>query len=168
MDTDTATLIASVWIPATHFHMRGFVVPGDLAAGGPQAVGELLYRRFMEALEIEFATGIVHPLVPLGFLDWEIEILSNITPAMYEKCFTAAKEAGVAVEMNSHVIKSKTALAESGFSNLYIQMFSIARSCGCKFFFGSDAHRPDAITGYDRMRQFADICGIDESMELVL
>jgi histidinol phosphatase-like PHP family hydrolase len=45
-------------------------------------------------------------------------------------------------------------------------MFSIARHCGCKFFFGSDSHRPGEIGGYQRMAGFAGLCGIDETMLL--
>ena len=64
-----------VWLPANHFHQRGFVVPPNLGEGGPKAVSELLYSRFLEAVELGFGTGIVHPFIPLGFLNWEEDIL---------------------------------------------------------------------------------------------
>jgi histidinol phosphatase-like PHP family hydrolase len=159
-----------VMIPANHFHMTGFTVPSDLRDQGPKAVRELLYRRFMETVELGFGTGIVHPFIPLGFMDWEKEILSGFTPARYETCFTAAASAGIGIEIQGAVLESKADTNERGFSNLYRDMFSAARECNCKFFFGSDAHTPEKIKKglYDRLGQFAGLCGIDESMFLEL
>jgi histidinol phosphatase-like PHP family hydrolase len=152
-----------VWIPANHFHQKGFVVPGELGSGGPGAVAELLYRRFMEAVDLGFGSGIVHPFRPLGFLEWEGEILDRISDIQYENCFKAAVSAGIAVEIGAYTGDCKTGSAPNGFSSLYLRIYTIARECGCKFFFGTDAHHPDAITGYDRMAAFAESCGIDDA-----
>jgi histidinol phosphatase-like PHP family hydrolase len=152
-----------VWVPANHFHQKGFVVPEELGSGGPKEVSELLYRRFMETVDLGFADGIVHPFIPLGFLEWEAEILDLITDTMYEDCFKAAVSAGIAVEINAYNGNCKTRTAPNGFSSLYLKIHTIARECGCKFFFGSDAHHPDAIGGYERMAAFAESCGIDDS-----
>jgi histidinol phosphatase-like PHP family hydrolase len=168
MDKETAGRFEFVLIPANHFHMTGFTVPGDLGSGGPAAVRELLYRRFLEAVDLGFGNGIVHPFTPLGFEDWEEEIMAGFTPAQFETCFKAAASAGLGVEINSCVVECKKALAVSGFSNLYINMISAAREAGCKFFFGSDAHHPDRMTGYDEMARLAEICGIDDTMLLTL
>ena len=59
-------------------------------------------------------------------------------------------------------------MAENGFSSLYLTMHTIARECGCKFFFGSDAHHPNEMKGYQAMAKFAEACGIGESNLLVL
>jgi histidinol phosphatase-like PHP family hydrolase len=152
-----------VWVPANHFHQKGFVVPDDLGSGGPEAVSELLYRRFMEVVDLGFAGGIVHPFVPLGFLEWEAEILDGISDTRYETCFKAAASAGIAIEINAYNGDCKTRAPANGFSSLYLKIHTIARECGCTFFFGSDAHHPDAISGYERMAAFAESCGIDDN-----
>jgi histidinol phosphatase-like PHP family hydrolase len=168
MDRETARRFDYVLLPANHFHMKGFAVPDNLGDGGPKAVRDLLYRRFLEVTELGFGTGIVHPLEPLGFSDWEQEILSGFTRAMYETCFKSAVSAGLAIEIDNSAVGNKTALNEKGYSSLYLEMFSIARQCGCKFFFGSDSHHPDQICGYRQMAEFAELCGIDETMLLEL
>jgi histidinol phosphatase-like PHP family hydrolase len=166
MDKETTALFDYVLIPANHFHMRGYTVPEDLGAGGPGAVRELLYRRFLEAVDLGFGTGIVHPFGPLGFMDWEEEVMSGFTRAQYETCFKAAASAGIGVEIHHMAIECKAALNAEGFSTLYINMLSTARECGCKFFFASDAHTPKNMNGYDRLGQLAGLCGIDEGMIL--
>jgi histidinol phosphatase-like PHP family hydrolase len=168
MDRETAARFDYVLLPANHFHMKGFVVPENLGDGGPGAVRELLYRRFLEVTELGFGTGIVHPFEPLGFRDWEEEILSGFSRAMYETCFKNAASAGLAIEIDKSAVDNKTALNEKGYSSLYLEIFSVARHCGCRFFFGSDSHRPGEIEGYDRMAEFAGLCGIEEDMLLEL
>ena len=152
-----------VLIPANHFHMKGYTVPENLASGGPQAVSQLLYRRFMEVTELGFGAGIAHPFRPLGFIEWEEDILKGITGIQYEQCFRNAASAGLAIEISIWSVDREVCLAPDGFSSLYLEMYTIAHECGCKFYFASDAHHPDEITGYDRMLKFAQLCGIDES-----
>ena len=168
LNKELSKIFDFVWLPANHFHQKGFVVPENLEAGGAKAVSELLYRRFMEVTELGFGAGIVHPFVPLGFLEWEADILKGITDAQYETCFKAAASAGLAIEINSYTAECKTSPSENGFSALYLKIHTMARDCGCKFFFGSDAHHPGKICGYDRMAKFAEVCGIDNSSLLSL
>jgi histidinol phosphatase-like PHP family hydrolase len=168
LNKDLAERFDFVWVPANHFHQKGFVVPEELGSGGPKEVSELLYRRFMEAVDLGFARGIVHPFIPLGFLEGEAEILDGISDVQYENCFKAAASAGTAIEINAYNGNCKTRTAANGFSSLYLRIHTIARECGCKFFFGSDAHHPDAIAGYDRIAAFAESCGIDDNNLLEL
>jgi histidinol phosphatase-like PHP family hydrolase len=159
-----ADLFDFVLLPANHFNWKGFVVPEDLGVGGPKAVSELLYRRFMEVVDLGFGTAIVHPFQPLGFLEWEADVLNGISDAMYINCFKAAASAGLAIEINSYAsARCTTCIAENGFSSLYLKIHSIARECGCKFIFGSDAHQIKEITAYEKMKQYAEACGIDDT-----
>ena len=168
LNKELASSFNFVLLPANHFHQRGFVVPEDLGASGAKAVSELLYKRFMETTELGFGTGIVHPFIPLSFLEWEADILGSISETQYESCFKAAALAELAIEINTYTAENKTCMVENGFSSLYLKMHTIARESGCKFFFGSDAHHPDKICGYEKMVKFAGACGIDETMLLVL
>ena len=164
LNRELAGLFDYVLLPANHFHQKGFVVHEDLGTGGQKAVSELLYRRFLEVIELGFGNGIVHPFVPMGFLEWEAEILRGIKDSQYENCFKSAASAGIAIEINTYTAMCKTGIAANGFSAPYLEIHTIARECGCKFFFGSDAHLPDNIAGYDAMKKFAEFCGINDSM----
>ena len=161
MNRELSQCFDFVWLPANHFHQKGFVVPEDLGAGGPAAVSELLYRRFMEAVNLGFGNGIVHPFVPMGFLEWEADILNGISHAMYENCFRSASQANLSIEIHTHAVTCDTCIASNGFSSIYLAIYTIARECGCKFTFGTDAHHPDRLSGYERMGKFAESCGIN-------
>jgi histidinol phosphatase-like PHP family hydrolase len=168
LNKEYAKLFDFIWIPANHFHQKGFVVPENLGSGGPREVAELLYRRFLEVVELDFGTGIVHPFIPLGFKEQEEAILKCFTNRMYENCFKAASCAGIAIEINAETACNKTVPDAQGFSSLYTMMHTIAGECGCKFFFGSDAHQSDHIKNYKVMAEFAGHCGITETMLLEL
>jgi len=54
-------------------------------------------------------------------------------------------------------------LDEEGLSPSYIRMLSIARECGCKFHFGSDAHKPKDFVGvHSLLERAAERAGIRE------
>jgi len=168
MNKELAQCFDYVMIPPNHFQLGfgGFVRPEDLGSGGPKAVSELLYRRFMEAVELGFGNGFVHPFTPLGFIEWETEVLQGISDTMYKNCFNSAASANIAMEINYGSIW-RPREKQIDFLSLYRRIFTIARECGCKFFFGSDAHHPNEITGYETARKFAESCGIDDTMLLV-
>ena len=171
LNRELAECFDFVLIPANHFHMKGFTVPRDLGSGGPKEVSELLYRRFMEAACLGFGTAIAHPFIPLGFSEhegyppgWEADILNGISDTMYENCFRAAASAGLAIEINIDTLLRPAA----NISALYSGIYTIARECGCKFTFGSDAHHPDNMTGYEKAKEFAEACGITDDQVFVV
>ena len=155
----------SVLIPPDHFHMKGFTRPADL--NDPQGIKELMIRRFMEVMELGMATAVVHPFHAMG---WTPEmprlIQSMITDNEYIECFTAAKQANCAIEINTCAIAPITAddgIGDDKFSPEYVRMMTLARETGCTFSIGTDSHNPKGIEksgGYGRFDRFTDLCGI--------
>ena len=154
-----------VLIPPDHFHMKGFTRPADL--DDPQGIKELMIRRFMEVMDLGMATSVVHPFHAMG---WTPEmprlIQSMITDNEYIECFTAAKQANCAIEINSCAVKpidGNDGVGDDKFSPEYVRMMTLARETGCTFSIGTDAHNPKSIEnagGYGRFDRFTDVCGI--------
>ena len=167
MTDEARVLFDFVLLPASHFHQWGFTVPEDFKNSSVQTVQDLLRKRFLEVCNIKCITGICHPFIPFGFFDHEAEIISGISDEQFTECFEAAAEGGLSIEIHHHAACSKIAL-DGKFSSEYVRMLSIAKKCGCVFYFGSDAHHPDKLKNYDHMGAFAAACGITEADLLVI
>ncbi len=84
-------------------------------------------------------------------------ILSLITDETATRCFTKAAEKGMGVELNYYDI-----LRMKEYKRLE-EIFRIAKKCGCKFYFGSDAHKPFEFEGSKDAFEYAvDLLGLTE------
>jgi histidinol phosphatase-like PHP family hydrolase len=157
---DEAKKFDFVLVPAHHFHMKNFVIPGTMEDAA--AIRRLLLARFVECCSINFVFGIAHPFMVLGFPGREDEILSGITDGEFETVFKHAAAKGKSVELNICAIHQKTALDGDGLPAEYRRMFTLAAGCGCKFHLGSDAHNTDRLAPerFDFALKFAEKCGI--------
>lgn len=163
LSREAAKLFDFVLIPPDHFHMKGFTVPADL--NEPKDIKELMIRRFMEVMELDMATAVVHPFHAMG---WTPEmprlIQSMITDNEYIECFTAAKQTNCAIEINTCAVKPvEDGVGDDSFSPEYVRMMTLARETGCVFSIGSDSHNPKSIAAfkYDRFERFTELCGIE-------
>jgi hypothetical protein len=78
-------------------------------------------------------------LVPSSHGEY-LEALDMIPSETMERVFAKAAKTGVGIELNSYDLKCPDNEVDTVF-----RMFRIAKSMGCKFYFGSDAHHPDAF-----------------------
>jgi len=96
----------------------------------------------MKSNVAKYTTAIPHPFIA--------GIQGEITPALSDniltECLIAAKEADIAIEINSSALLSRT--ENRSIKELLeldaIRLFNLAKECGCKFTFGSDAHDASA------------------------
>ena len=90
----------------------------------------------------KYTTAIPHPFATNA----PTEITLEMSDATVKECMCAAKEANIAVEINSAALFSMT--PNRTISELLsldaIRLLHIAKECGCKFTFGSDAHEASA------------------------
>ncbi|MDD4537510.1 MAG: PHP domain-containing protein [Lentisphaeria bacterium] len=165
---EAASLFDFILIPPDHFHMKNYVFPADMT--DPEGIKTIMIRRFMEVMALGLATAVVHPFHAMGFTpEMPTLVQSLISDNEYRECFTAAKQARCAIELNSCVARRHDAgTGEDNFSPEYIRMMTIARECGCTFSIGSDAHSPELIIGgvHKRLERFADACGITDILQL--
>ena len=128
-------------IPTTHLHM----MYSDYKISNPRKRADTWVRRFNNVLERDLPfgkIGIAHPTCRLIARDDEEEFIStlNLIPEReMENIFSRAKALGVGIELNMSLDESKNPAV--------LRPYEIAKSCGCKFYLGSDAHSVNGLNG---------------------
>ena len=155
-------------VPHSHTHMN-VVVPRERVAT-LELHAKYLMESFMALVEhpmISKATAIAHPFVPGTAFDIYNATQALIPNSYLYEAFAAAREKGVAIELNGSCLHDKS---ENGLKNCeYARIYSIAKECGCRFTYGSDCHDPRK----DRrdlaaVERFFEICNITDSDMLTL
>ena len=111
--------------------------------------------------------GIAHLACPLinpkdraAYLD----VLDMIPSVEMERIFTRAAGCGIGIELNHSDMKFSYSEADR-----VLRMFRIAKSCGCKFYLGSDAHHPSTFDDVNQVFSRAiDLLGLEESDKFIL
>lgn len=137
----------------------------EVDLSSPRKVKLLLIKQFVRAclLEYERPVGICHPLYPIG-CPWEQMVIDSFLDSEYETCFRLAAEHKISIEVHACLARGGTRLDENGLSPAYLHMLEIAKSCGCKFHFGSDAHTPSGLTNiYSKLELAAKKVGITKA-----
>ncbi len=130
----------------------------------PDKLRELTVAQFKAACLLQYGkpTGICHPLYPICSPE-EQQIVDGITDEVLGDCFTLAKEQGKAIEIHACLYRSGTERNAEGLSPSYLRMLRVAKECGCRFFFGSDAHAPEQFEGRHRLLlRAAELIGVGE------
>ncbi len=133
-------------IPTTHLHMPGFTRErGDFSE---QVHADLWVQRFDALLEMDLPfhkIGVAHLtcslLSPAKTAESTLKTLSLIKDEDMKHLFAKAAKLGVGIELNM----SNWEVAEENISET-MRPYRIAAECGCKFYLGSDAHSPSALT----------------------
>lgn len=133
-----------VIIPTTHLHMDGFTIDA-LDIGSTKRRAELWCERLEALFDMALPfrkIGIAHLACPLLARDREayLEVLRQIPSERMADIFEKAARLGVGIEIN----KSDMSYSDPEESTV-LRIFRIARSVGCKFYLGSDAHHPSAL-----------------------
>ena len=140
-------------IPTTHLHMPANIAKEDRTIEGRA-------RRYVERLDgvldmdLPFhKIGIAHLTVKLiapdSFED-HMKVLDLISDETFGRLFRRCAEKGAGIELNFR-LSDYTDEQKPGI----LRPYRIARACGCKFYFGTDAHHPGDFT--DRMQRFTEI-----------
>ena len=125
---------------------------------------ELLVENFKAACRLQYKvpTGIAHPLYPICHKSQQ-EVLDGITDEQLVECFTIAAQNDKSIEIHACLYRETAQLDDEGLSPTYIKFLKIAKQCGCKFHFGSDAHKPEAfIDSHAKLERAAERAGITE------
>ena len=160
LKAENAKLFDYVLVSAHHFHMKNFVRPLELEE--TEGICRLMKARFLECCNIEFAFGIVHPFMVLGYPGRIDEILKGFSDADFRTVYSYAAEKNKSVEINICALYQDVRLDSEGFPEEYLRMFTSARECGCRFHLGSDAHDAERLAAerFDKAYRFAGKCGI--------
>ena len=151
-------------IPTTHLHMTDFTISKEDAQSDTRRA-ELWVERLDALLSMDlpfYKIGIAHlacPLIRPKSREAYLATLDMIPSSEMERLFTRAAELGVGIELNHSDMKFSEGEAER-----VLRMFRIAKSCGCKFYLGSDAHHPSTFEDTQQVFFRAiDLLGLEEN-----
>ncbi len=150
-------------VPTTHLHFNAFVMEKVLYE--PEYRAELWVKRFEKLLEKDMPfhkMGVAHLTCPLMLAgEWEsgenagekkyLSVLRLIGDDVYKELFAKAAKKGIGIELNIPSFKTM------GWEELceVLRPYRAAKETGCKFYLGSDAHRPAELDS--AMARFTEI-----------
>lgn len=152
-------------ISISHFHMTDFTISAEDSAT-PAGRAQAFLHKLERVLEMPFPwhkMGLAHLVGPKlggGDPDAHCEVLRLIQGDRLTALFQKAAALGVGIELNT---------ATFGFGNdaereAVTAFFAHAKACGCKLFFGSDAHAPSQTVHHrERAQTMADALGLTEN-----
>jgi len=151
-----------VIVPHSHTHM-GLVAPPELIPD-EKSHAKLIMESFMLLVTHPLAkriASVAHPFVA-GTKHHIYNLVQSYIPDSYlYEAFTAAKESGVAIEMNGSCLIYMP--SEQIPTCEYVRIYSIAKECGCKFTYGSDSHNVGGERKLHEVERFFDICKITDA-----
>lgn len=134
-----------VGLSCSHFHMSGFVQqPRD---NSPRSIGEHLVTFFVSAASSGLPTVIVHPFKPFGYESQYDNAIAALSDAELSDALSVAAERGVAIEITPSFLPTSDKNSGGRIWSIEtpLRVLSLAKSAGCTFCFGSDAHSPDGM-----------------------
>ena len=126
-----------ILVPNSHTHM---MMPKEYYEPKERHAQFMLdaFRDIVSSPLAKYVTSMAHPFSAVC-CPYDRRVLYDlITPAQYREVFCMAKEANIAIELNTsgYPIDNLAHIMDEPS----IRMFDLAKECGCKFTFGSDAH----------------------------
>ena len=148
-----------VLLPHSHTHMK-VIVPREWIAD-EKGHAKYLMDSFMMAVthpQSKRILSIAHPFVPGTKYELYNRVQSLIPNSYLFEAFSAAKENGIAIEMNGSclIYMPNTEIPTCE----YVRIYSIAKACGCKFTYGSDFHDANSERKLSVVEKFLNQCGI--------
>ena len=128
-------------IPTTHFHMEGFTLSEEEYADN-ESRAKAWIKRLDTVLSMDlpfYKVGLAHLTCGLNAREKAdyLKVLNLIPDEELVRLFTKASKLGVGIELNSSDMGFKDDEADT-----VLRIYKTAKECGCKFYFGSDAHHP--------------------------
>ena len=133
-----------VVIPTTHLHMKNFTITEEDAAT-VQGRAKVWIEKLEGLLSMDIPfhkVGIAHLACGLIAPTREeyLQVLDLLPSEKLIELFTKCAKLGIGIELNSSDMNFADNEADT-----VLRMFRIAKSCGCKFYMGSDAHHPKTL-----------------------
>lgn len=157
-----------ICIPTTHFHMVGYTMSEEELASA-ETRAEAWVKRFDVVLNMDL------PFHKVGFAHLTCELIARPREAFLKtisliqsgemtRLFSKAARLGAGIEIN---------LADMSYAeeeaDIVLRPYRIAKECGCKFYLGSDAHRPSEFENAKVIFEKAvDVLGLTEDDKFVI
>lgn len=155
-------LMDFIVIPTTHMHMEGFTVRNGITV---EEKSVAYIKRLHAVLDMDLPfhkVGIAHLASTCVADPGDLEqVLNGISDEDYRACFKKAVEKGVGIEINRDDFL--VAQRSEELNKAILRPFKIAKEEGCKFYLGSDGHRPASLnTAIGAFNYAIDALGLTE------
>ena len=154
-------------VPTTHLHMKGFTLEADEYCNVPR-LAELWVERFDALLSADLPfhkVGLAHPISSCIAVEnkLHVEVIRLISDEDFTRLFTRAAELGLGIEVNACDFRFSDEDAET-----MLRPYKIAKACGCKFYLGTDSHKPSEFAVFKYFQRAVDLIGLTEDDKFVL
>ncbi|MBQ7318752.1 MAG: hypothetical protein IJW97_01040 [Clostridia bacterium] len=152
-------------IALNHLHLKNYCVPNDFpedALTHKERFKERLHH--LLSLDLPFyKTGIAHFSDGLVCTADPIRCIDLFSDAELIDIFQKIRDRGMGVELN--LVPGRYS---AGDLDSVLRPLRVAKSLGCKFYMGGDAHHPDDFAGTltRKMNPLIDLLGLEESDKL--
>ena len=148
-------------VSTTHMHMKGFAID-ESAHASPDALARLWVERFDTLLKSDLPfgkVGIAHLVTRCIAVEnnMHLEVIKRVPSEEMYRLFTEAARLGLGIELNGDDMGFADEDADTA-----LRPFRIAKECGCKFYYGSDAHKPREFDVYRNLNRAIDLLGLTE------
>lgn len=157
---ETAEKFDFILVPNSHTH---FTLPKNMYEPHHLHADFMInaYEEIINSNVSKYITAIAHPFEAVGCPYPYQQLIDMIKDDQYKKLFDKTAEKGIAFEINISSTQGKT--PEQIAEQSEIRMFKLAKECGCKFIFGSDAHNTKKHQIYLNCDVIYDILDLKES-----
>lgn len=156
-----------VIISTTHFHMKGFTVPGVMTETERK---ERYVRRFHQLLSADIPfhkVGLAHltcNLIDHSDSGAHIRIVDMVSDNEFYEVFKGVAEKGLGVELNIYV----NWYNDDQLKRI-LRPYHIAKECGCKFYLGSDSHHnTDIMRAPNKLQSTLDVFPLEETDKFIV
>ena len=156
---DVAEQMEVLLIPNSHTHLT---MPKTYYEPHRKHI-EYMIDAFMDIVHsdvAQYVTAIPHPFMAVCCPYDNHLLLNEIKDDEFKRCFTAAAEKGIALEINPNFIKNRSLSAV--YDDPIFRMYRIGKECGCQFTVGTDAH---GESGHDHFALVYLMCELLELRE---
>ena len=149
-----------ILVPNSHTHM---IMPKDYIGNYDKHVAFMIeaYEDILNSKLSRYVTAMAHPFDICCCTYASKVLIERISDDTFRRLFDKTAKKNIAFEIN--VSYSKNMTPEELADDCHIRMFRLAKECGCKFIFGSDAHDSKQHEFYQNATILADILELKES-----
>lgn len=150
---ETAERFDYILVPNSHTHS---MMPKDYFMSYPKIVDFMIqaYEEIIDSNVSRYITAMAHPFQAYGIPN-DFNLIDMISDDIFHRLFEKTANKNIAFEINVSSMRNKT--TDEIETCPQIRMFKIAKKCGCKFLFGSDAHSTEYHNAYSNTDVLAEL-----------
>ena len=157
---ESAVLFDYIIVPNSHTHL---IMPKEYYEPKAKHAAFMVeaYRNIVSGKMAKYVTAVAHPFEAVCCPYPRTELFKLIPQDTFKELFDLTARADIAVEINQETFGEALKSDEEWFYRA--AMIETAKSCGCKFIFGSDAHSHSHLLNLQNSKELFSKLGLCET-----